>query len=55
MSILASMGVWIAVKFSFGKNLTDWIGKYALRNKPQSIKEKYNDAGVLIEREQIYR
>ena len=53
--MISSVLAWIALKLSFGKNLVDWIGKFLLRNKPQSIKEKYNDAGILIEREEIYR
>lgn len=52
--MLSSIIAWLALKFSLGRNLTDWIFKWALRNKPQSIKEKYKD-GNLVERETTYR
>jgi len=53
--MITSALTWILLKISIGKNFTDWFFKYLLRNKPQSIKEKYNKEGRLIEREQIFR
>ena len=52
--MVSSFLTWLALKVTIGKNLTDWVFKYALRNKPQSVKEKYKD-GQLVEKETIYR
>lgn len=46
---------WIVLKMSFGKIFIESIFKFSMRNKPLSVKEKYNENGILIEREQIYR
>jgi len=38
-----------------GAVLIIWSFKYALRNKPRIKREKFNDEGTLIEREEFYR
>ncbi len=43
------------IPFGFFTALVKSIVVLLLRNKPFSIKEKFNDDGVLIEREEIYR
>ena len=52
--MFTSFFTWLALKLSIGKTFTEWTFKWALRNKPLSVKEKYKD-GQLVERETIYR